>query len=86
MGGPDAFYKYTETSPQERDVAFSLCTAFDYDPYMRIYTSCDLDNPIENDDACELGSEITLTTIPGTTYYIAIEGYNGDTGNFTINC
>ena len=51
---------------------------------MRIYTSCDLDNPIENDDACDLGSEITLTTLPGTTYYIAIEGYNGDTGNFTL--
>ncbi len=84
VGGPDAFYKFIETSPLARDVAFSLCTAFDYDPYMRIYTSCDLDNPIENDDACELGPEITLTTIPGTTYYIAIEGYNGDTGNFTI--
>ena len=32
----------------------------------------------------DLGSEITLTTLPGTTYYIAVEGYNGDTGNFTI--
>ena len=84
VNGPDAFYKFIETSPLPRDVAFSLCTAFDYDPYMRIYTSCDLDNPIENDDACDLGSEITLTTLPGTTYYIAIEGYNGDTGNFTI--
>jgi hypothetical protein len=84
VGGPDAFYKFIETSPLPRDVAFSLCTTFDYDSYMRIYTSCDLDNPIENDDACELGSEITLTTIPETTYYIAIEGYNGDTGNFTI--
>lgn len=84
VGGPDAFYKYTETSPQEREVTFSLCTAFDYDPYMRIYTSCDLDNPIENDDTCALGSEITITTLPATTYYIAIEGYNGDTGNFTL--
>ena len=84
VNGPDAFYKFIETSPLPRDVAFSLCTAFDYDPYMRIYTSCDLDNPIENDDACDLGSEITLTTLPGTTYYIAIEGYNGDTGNFTL--
>ena len=51
---PDAFYKFIETSPVPRDVAFSLCTAFDYDPFMRIYTSCDLDNPIENDDACDL--------------------------------
>jgi hypothetical protein len=84
VNGPDAFYKFIETSPLPRDVAFSLCTAFDYDPFMRIYTSCDLDNPIENDDACDLGSEITITTIPGTTYYIAVEGYNGDTGNFTI--
>jgi hypothetical protein len=84
VGGPDAFYKYTETGADPRDVTFSLCTAFDYDPYMRIYTNCNLNNPIENDDSCGLGSEITLTAMPGVTYYIAIEGYNGDSGNFTL--
>ena len=84
VGGADAFYKYTETSTEARDVAFSLCTAFDYDPFMRIYIDCNGTLVSDNDDACGLGSEITLTTMPATTYYIAIEGYNGDTGTFTL--
>lgn len=85
VGGPDAFYKFTEMNADPREIIFSLCTAFDYDPYMRIYTDCNLNNPIENDDSCNLGSEITLVSTPGTTYYIAVEGYNGDTGNFTLS-
>ncbi len=84
VGGADAFYRFTETSAGARDVAFSLCTAFDYDPFIRIYIDCNGTLVSENDDACGLGSEITLTTMPATTYYIAIEGYNGDIGTFTL--
>ena len=84
VSGPDAFYRFTETTTEARDVTFSVCAAFDYDTYMRVYTSCSLTNPLANDDTCDLGSEITLTTTPGTIYYIAIEGFNGGTGNFTL--
>jgi hypothetical protein len=88
IGGPDAFYKFTELSPEAREVIFSLCTDFDYDTFMRIYTDCNGTLVSENDDTCNLGSEITLTTMPGATYYIAIEGYNGNTGTFklTVDC
>ena len=32
-----------------------------------------------------LTSSLTFNAVAGTTYYIAIDGYNGATGNITLN-
>ena len=30
-------------------------------------------------------SAVTFTAVAGTTYYIAVDGYNGATGNLVLN-
>ncbi|WP_034062131.1 T9SS type A sorting domain-containing protein [Lacinutrix jangbogonensis] len=86
----DVFYSFTDTVLQ--DVTLSLCNSL-YDTYIRVYSDCPQTNEIAgNDDAIGCGddtqSEVTFTAQPNVTYYIMIEGYDEESGDFemSLNC
>lgn len=70
----------------------TTCGAASYDTRLNVYTGpCgSLGCAGGNDDAplCDLTSTVTFSTAVGTTYYILVQGYNGETGDFTLtlNC
>ncbi|MEO8067098.1 MAG: T9SS type A sorting domain-containing protein [Flavobacteriales bacterium] len=70
----------------------TTCGAASYDTRLNVYTGpCGALGCVGgNDDAplCDLTSTVTFLTANGTTYYILVQGYNGETGDFTLtlNC
>ncbi len=60
-----------------------------YDTTLAVYTGSDLltlERVAENDDAAgTLTSSITLSPSAATTYFVAVDGYNADTGSITLN-
>lgn len=82
---PDVFYSYTGIGLEE-DIIISLCDGgTDYDSYIRVYEDCTLAVEItSNDDTCGLQSEVTFESDGTSTYYIMIEGYQSNTGNFSL--
>src|SRR5690606_2847223 len=80
----DVFYSYTGNGTAE-EVTVSLCGS-SYDTYLRVFTDCTLSNEIAfNDDDCGVQSELTFTSDGTSTYYIMVEGYSSNTGNFVLN-
>ncbi|TNF49629.1 MAG: T9SS type A sorting domain-containing protein [Bacteroidetes bacterium] len=69
-------------------VTASLCGS-SYDTKINVYsgTSCaSLAGCVaSNDDFCGLQSEVTFTTTIGTNYYILVNGFGSETGNYTLN-
>src|SRR5690606_16769821 len=83
---PDVFYKFTGTgSPQS--VTISLCGGgTDYDSLLRVFDDCDLLNQLAvNDDSCGLQSEVTFFSDGTSTYYIMVEGFSSNAGNFSLD-
>ena len=70
----------------------TTCNAAAYDTRVNVYSgSCaSLVCVGGNDDAplCDLTSTVTFLSVPGTSYYILVQGYDGETGDFTLslNC
>ena len=60
-----------------------------FDTTLAVYTGPDLltlERVAENDDAAgTLTSSITLSPSAATTYFVAVDGYNADTGSITLN-
>ena len=83
---PDEFFSYTGSGDTEL-VTISLCGGgTDYDSAVRVYDSCDLTNEIAfNDDSCGLQSEVTFVSDGSTTYLIMVEGFDANSGNFTLD-
>ena len=83
---PDVFYVLTGTSSNEEVIA-SLCGS-SYDTVIRIFDACDGTEVFTNDDSCGLQSEITFTSDGETDYYIMVEGFGTNSGDYTltINC
>ncbi len=82
---PDVFYKYTGTGTPEL-VTISLCAATDYDSLLRVFDDCDLLNELAvNDDFCGLQSEVTFSSDGTSTYYIMVEGFGSNSGNFSLD-
>ncbi|MDX2175442.1 MAG: hypothetical protein SF028_03120 [Candidatus Sumerlaeia bacterium] len=83
---------YTFTGTGE-PIRVSTCNpGTDYDTRLAVYEATNCAMPIcvaENDDAdCGiegLGSEILFPSELGTEYYIAVYGFDGDTGNFELS-
>ncbi len=70
--------------PAEYVYTVSLCDSItDYDTKIAIYADECCTGPetyyAYNDDACGTASEITTTFFPGT-YYVVVDGYDGDCG------
>jgi len=83
---PDVFYKYTGSGAAQF-VTISLCGGgTDYDSVLRIFDDCDLSNEIAmNDDFCGSQSEVTFLSDGTSTYYIMVEGFGSNSGNFSLD-
>ncbi len=89
---PDVVYSYT--SPFDQTVEITLCTNSDYDTKLYVYeNACVSPSFACNDDWCSTPSfpnpyVSSLTGVPllaGNTYYIVVDGFAGDAGNYTID-
>ena len=82
IAAPGVWYHFVGTGDY---VTFSLCNS-DYDTKMNLYHGdCNsLTCESGNDDACSYQSAISLVTLPNIDYYIFIQGYGGDTGNYEL--
>ncbi len=66
------------------DVRFSLCGS-GFDTAISAWDDCFQTTQLAcNDDSCSLQSEVTVSATIGTEYFIRVAGYNGATGNFTL--
>jgi uncharacterized protein YegL len=83
-GSPDVVYAYTPAVNQTANV--SLCGST-YDTGLLIYAGSCAGSPIAcNDDFCGFQSEVDNVALSaGTTYYIVVDGFGGDAGDYTLN-
>lgn len=83
---PDVFYKFTGSGAPQL-VTISLCGGgTDYDSALRVFDDCDLQNELAfNDDSCGLQSEVTFVSDGTSTYYIMVEGFSSNSGNFSLD-
>jgi hypothetical protein len=84
---PDVVYSYTPAEDITLDI--TLCDASDYDTKLYIY-----ENEVTpgapyacNDDECPgyLSELMGLDYFGGNTYYIVVDGYGSDEGNYTLD-
>ena len=84
-GAPGVWYTFPGNGDE---VTASLCGS-DYDTQITIYKgNCDgeLECVVYNDDsACGLQSEVSFMTDMGEDYYILVNGYGGETGDFILS-
>ncbi|MBV1922405.1 MAG: T9SS type A sorting domain-containing protein [Flavobacteriaceae bacterium] len=82
---PDVYYSYTGPGTPEV-ITLSLCDgATNYDSWLRVFDDCDLNNELySNDDTCGLQSEITFVSDGTSSYYIMIEGYQANFGEYSL--
>ena len=65
----------------------STCTGTTWDTKINVYSG-DCNNLVcvgGNDDFCALQSQVSFVAQIGVNYYILVNGYNGATGDFTID-
>jgi hypothetical protein len=77
---------YTWTAPSTGWATFQTC-GNPFDTVLAVYTGSDvaaLSAVAGNDDACDFGSRVSFETSLGTVYRIAVAGYSGSTGDFTL--
>ncbi len=80
----DVWYSFTGTGSAEM-VTLSLCDGgTDYDSLLRVYDSCGGAEITSNDDFCGLQSELEFTSDGTSTYYIMVEGFGSNVGNFSL--
>jgi GEVED domain-containing protein len=92
-GSPDVVYEYTPTSTET--VTISLChDATNYDTKLYVYEgTCTGSSVACNDDACSTAGFPSpyvseLQDVPlagGITYYIIVDGYGGDFGDYGLS-
>jgi len=84
---PDVVYVYSPMSDMVVDI--SLCNGSTYDTKLYVYENLETPgNPYAcNDDACPgYVSELTgLSLVGGNNYYIVVDGYGGDSGDYVID-
>ncbi|WP_417238429.1 T9SS type A sorting domain-containing protein [Bizionia sp.] len=81
----DVWYVLAGTANGE-EITASLCGS-DYDTYIRVFDACAGTQVAFNDDAsgvCSPQSQVTFTSDGATTYYIMVEGYSSNNGNFDL--
>ncbi|MEL6811917.1 MAG: T9SS type A sorting domain-containing protein [Bacteroidota bacterium] len=81
---PDEWYSFTGAGGPQI-VTVSLCDGgTDYDSLLRIFDACGGTEIATNDDSCGLQSEITFLSDGTSTYYIMVEGFGSNSGNFSL--
>jgi PASTA domain len=75
------------TAPSSGWANFETCGS-PFDTVLGVYTGSELSGlstVTANDDSCELGSRVSFSASAGTVYAIALAGYDGETGEFTLS-
>ncbi|PHS23606.1 MAG: hypothetical protein COA84_10810 [Robiginitomaculum sp.] len=86
-GGASVWYKWT--APLSSTVQISTVGS-DFDTVLGVYTGTSVSalTAIANNDDVELGvildSKVTFPAVKGTIYYIAVDGFNGASGNIQL--
>lgn len=84
ISAPGLWYSVTGNG---NSITASMCTGTTYDSKLNIYSG-DCSNLIcvaGNDDSCGVQAGISWTSVAGQTYYILVQGFNGNTGPFTLS-
>ena len=77
---------YLVTIPNDGEWTFSLCDGgTDYDSYLNLYTGCCSGLIASNDDYCGLQSQIDCVPLVAGTYYLMVEGYSLNVGNYSLD-
>lgn len=81
-GTPGVWYRFSGTG---QIVTASLCGS-SFDTKLQVYsgTCASMSCVTGNDDFCSTQSQVTFTSISGTTYYIFVGGYSGATGTYSL--
>jgi hypothetical protein len=90
VGGQSVWWRFA--APVSGPVTVRTCGS-NFDTLLAVYTGTSvgaLDSMAQNDDnlaACgtDLQSQVTFSANAGTTYFIAVDGFNGVQGNVTLN-
>jgi hypothetical protein len=84
IDAPGIWYKFTGNG---QNAVFYTCTNYNYDTKLNAYSgSCtNLTCVTGIDDFCAQGSQISFPTTNGTNYFILVQGWNGDQGNYTLS-
>ena len=77
----DVWYSYSGAAG---DVTVSLCNNTNYDSYLRVFDACGGAEIAFNDDGCAAQSTVTFTANGTSTYYIMVEGWAANNGNFEM--
>ena len=77
---PGVFYRFVGTGDV---VEFNTCTGSGFDTQLQVFTSA-FACVAGNDDACGLQSRVSFTSLPGTAYFVFVNGFGSNTGNFTL--
>jgi hypothetical protein len=91
-GGHSVWYKYTYSLSYLAGYTFTLRNSLSpFDTLLAVYTGSSVNAltlVASNDDFGSTPTNLTSTlffrAVPGTTYYIAVDGFSGATGNFTL--
>lgn len=78
---------YSWTPTEDETATFDTCSGTTYDTTLVAFTGAAVDALTEiaqNNEFCATQSSITFLAIAGTTYYIQVDGYVENTGNFTL--
>lgn len=84
VGGASVWW--TWQAPGNGSVTIETCGS-NFDTTLGVYTGGSvgsLNSIAQNDDACGLQSRVTFSTVQGTNYHIAVDGFNGAQGNITL--
>jgi len=83
---PDEFFIFTGDG-FEQEVTVTMCDGgTNYDSFLRVFSACDLNNQIvNNDDSCGLQSEVAFTSDGTSSYIIMVEGFAGFSGDFSLS-
>jgi hypothetical protein len=87
-GGPgfsSVWYRWT--APFTGRVVFDTCDDHSFDTLLAVYsgsTLAGLQQVAANDTYCGWGSRVVATVTAGEAYHVAVDGFQGETGSFTL--
>ena len=84
-GARSVWYRWTPSFSGSAVV--ETCGATTFDTLLAVYVGSNvaaLGQVASNDDSCGERSQVLFTAVAGTAYSIAVDGYDGAAGNFTL--
>jgi hypothetical protein len=79
---------YAWTAPASGAASFQTCGGASWDTWLAVYSGSALNALTTlgtSDDNCGAQSIVNFTAVGGSTYYVQMRGYGGNTGTFTLS-